>query len=121
MSRLRKFQMGDAATWVKPIAGVEGIGSMKYFAIIVDYTQDGTGRGMYRVVRTLHPVSGATFGEPVWTGAHTLIPLDVPNRPRAVRIYKANERLEERGCSCMCCAHEAYPEGGIRADGTLRY
>ncbi len=121
MSRLRKFQMGDVAYWVKPIEGVPDIQSMKYFAIIVDYTQDGTGRGRYRVVRTLHPVSGATFGEPVWVDPQVLTPLDVPNRPRAVRIYKANERLEERGCSCACCAHEAYPEGGIRADGTLRY
>ena len=121
MSRNRKFQLGDVAYWLKPLEGVFGIPAMPYFAIIVDYRQDGTGRGMYRVVRTVHPVSGATFGEPVWTGPHYLKPMDVPNRPRAVRIYKANERLEERGCSCACCAHEAYPERGIRSDGTLRY
>ena len=121
MSRRRKFQMGDVAWWYKAIEGVEWVKQMPYFAIIVDYKQDGTGRGMYRVVRTLHPVSGATFGEPVWTAPQDLTPMDVPKRPRAVRIYKANERLEERGCACSCCAHEAYPERGIRNDGTLRY
>ncbi len=121
MSRQRKFGMGDVAYWRKPIEGVDGREYMDYFAIIVDYRQDGAGRGMYRVVRTLHPVSGATFGEPVWAAPQTLDIIDVPNRPRAVRIYKANERLEERGCSCACCAHEAYPERGIRDDGTFRY
>ena len=104
MSRNRKFQMGDVAWWQKPIVGVLDVAWVKYFAIIVDYKQDGTGRGRYRVVRTLHPVSGATFGEPVWVDPQELTPMDVPNRPRAVRIYKANERLEERGCSCACCA-----------------
>ena len=121
MSRNRKFGMGDSAIWQKPIAGVTGFTHMTYFAIIVDYKQDGTGRGMYRVVRTLHPVSGATFGEPVWVAPQELKPTMWANRPRAVRIYKANERLTERGCSCSCCAHEAYWEGSIRNDGTLRY
>jgi hypothetical protein len=121
VSRLRKFQLGDVAQWVKPIEGVPDVESVKYFCIIVDYTQDGRGRGMYRVVRTLHPVSGATFGEPVWTGPHTLIPLDVPNRPTAVRVYRANNKLVERGCSCMCCAHEAIPKKMIRKDGTFTW
>ena len=121
MSRTRKFQMGDVATYTKPIAGVRLLSWVDYFAIIVDYKQDGTGRGMYRVVRTVHPVSGATFGEPVWTGPHTLTPMDVPNRPRAVRIYKANERLVERECSCMCCAHEAIPERSVKADGSVNW
>ena len=121
MSRLRKFQLGDLCLWNKPIEGVKGIASMQYFGIIVDYAQDGTGRGRYRVIRTLHPISGTTFGEPVWVDPHFLIPLDVPNRPTAVRVYRANNKLEERGCTCMCCAHEAIPKGQIRADGTFRY
>ena len=118
MSRNRKFTMGDVAWWSKPIEGAEFVHTMQYFAIVVDYRQDGTGRGMYRVVRTLHPVNGATFGEPTWVGPHDLTPMDAPKRPRAVRIYKANERLEERECSCNCCAHEAIPERSIRTDGT---
>jgi hypothetical protein len=113
--------MGDVAYWDKPIEGVVGIPSMPYFCIIVDYKQDGTGRGMYRVVRTLHPVSGATFGEPVWVGPHYLTPMNVPNRLHAVRVYRANEKLLERGCTCMCCPHEAIPKGQIRADGTFRW
>ena len=121
MSRLRKFKLGDLCLWNKPINGVLDIESMQYFGIVVDYTQDGTGRGRYRVIRTLHPISGATFGEPVWVDPHFLIPLDVPNRPTAVRVYRANEKLIERGCTCMCCAHEAIPKGQIRADGTFRY
>ncbi len=121
MSRLRKFMFGDVALWDKPVEGVANVASMCYFCIIVDYAQDGSGRGMYRVIRTLHPVAGATFGEPVWVGPHCLRPMDVPNRPTAVRVYRANEKLIERGCSCVCCAHEAIPKGQIRADGTFRY
>lgn len=119
MSRLRKFRLGDVAWWDKPIEGVPGVltkGTMPYFCIIVDYTQDGTGRGTYRVVRTLHPISGATFGEPVWVGPHHLLPLDVPNRSTAVRVYRANKKLAERGCSCGCCAHEAIPTGQVGPD-----
>lgn len=118
---MRKFMMGDVVRWEKAIK-VNGtaLRSMLYFAIIVDYRQDGTGRGMYRVVRTLHPVSGATFGEPVWVGPHDLVPMDVPNRQTAVRAYRANEKLTERGCSCECCAHEAIPKGQIMADGSFR-
>ena len=119
MSRNRKFQMGDVAEWSKPIVWAQTYTNVTYFAIVVDYQQDGTGRGMYRVVRTLHPINGATFGEPVWVGPHYLTPMDVPNRPRAVRIYKANERLEERECSCQCCTHEAIPERSVRIDGTI--
>ena len=120
----RKFRMGDVCMWNKPIEGtsIAGLTSMQYFGIIVDYTQDGTGRGRYRVVRTTHPISGATFGEPVWVDPHHLLPLPwLLKRPTAVRIYRANEKLIERGCSCMCCAHEAIPKGQIRADGTFRY
>lgn len=120
MSRLRKFRLGDLAVWDKPVTGVFGFHTMRYFCIVVDYAQDGTGRGMYRVVRTLHPIAGATFGEPVWVGPHDLTPLDVPNRPTAVRVYRANEKLIDRGCACMCCAHEAIPKGQIRADGSFR-
>ena len=112
--------MGDVAWWEKAVEGVENVRFMPYFAIIVDYRQDGTGRGMYRVVRTLHPVSGATYVEPVWVGPHDLVPMDVPNRPTAVRAYRANEKLAERGCSCECCAHEAIPKGQIMADGSFR-
>ena len=121
MSRNRKFQLGDVALWNKRVDGVPGIPSMDYFAIVVDYTQDGTGRGRYRVVRTLHPVSGATFGEPAWTDPQHLLAMNVPNRQTAVSIYRANEKLIERGCTCMCCAHEAIPKGQIRKDGTFRW
>ena len=27
----------------------------------------------------------------------------------ARKIYLANRTLEERGCTCMCCVHEAMP------------
>ena len=116
MANHRKFQLGDVAQWDKPIEGVEDVASIPYWVVIVDYKQDGTGRGRDRV-RTTHPVSGAGFGEAVWVETSVLIPLDVPNRPRAVRIYKANSKLEERGCSCQCCAHESIPERSVRKGG----
>ena len=121
MGRIRKFQIGDVAYWHKLVEGVKGIPAMYYFAVIVDYRQDGAGRGKYRVVRTLHPVAGATFGEPAWVQPERLTPLDVPNRQTAVKVYRANERLEERGCRCSCCAHEAIPKGQIKQDGTFRW
>ncbi len=92
MSRLRKFQLGALCLWNKPIEGVAGITSMQYFGIVVDYTQDGTGRGMYRVIRTLHPANGATFGEASWASPERLLPMDVPNRPMVVREYNRTQR-----------------------------
>lgn len=121
MSRTRKFEIGDVAVWTKSIEGICGTPAVRYFAIIVEYKQDGRGKGRYRVIRTLHPVSGATFGEPAWVNTYNLTPMDVPNRQTAVSIYKANQKLVERGCSCNCCAHEAIPKGQIRKDGTFRW
>ena len=95
MSRLRKFQLGDVCLWNKPIEGVIGCLSMKYFGIIVDYAQDGTGRGMYRVIRTLHPANGITFGDAVWVSPERLLPMDVPKRPVVVRAYRKQLRQED--------------------------
>ena len=121
MSRTRKFTLGDVVYWLKPISGVSGMATVPYFCVVVDYTQDGTGRGLYRILRTLHPLNGATFGESVWVGPHYLMKMDYPKRMTAVRTYRANMRLAERGCDCNCCTHEAIPKGLIRKDGTFTY
>ena len=122
MGRRRKFRMGDVAYGTKPIEGVPfGIDEMQYFGVIVNYRRDPRGKGMYHVVRTLHPVSGATYGPPMWVSPEKLTATGVRNRWMAKRVYKANNRLVERGCSCMCCAHEAIPNGMIRADGSFTW
>ncbi len=121
MSRNRKFAIGAVVKWHKPIVGVPGTAVVPYFCIVVDYTQDGTGRGLYRIVRALHPENGASFGESVWVGPHYLTAMDFPNRMTAVRVYRANEKLIDRGCECNCCAHEAIPKGLIRKDGTFTW
>ena len=121
MSRNRKFMLGDVVRWLKPIQGVTGAATVPYFCIVVDYVQDGTGRGLYRIVRSLHPENGATFGESVWVPPHYLTKMQFPNRPTAVRVYLANEKLIDRGCECNCCAHEAIPKGLIRKDGTFTW
>jgi len=121
MGRTRKFEIGDVAFWYKPVEGVPNVETMHYFCIIVEYKQDGRGKGRYRVIRTTHPENGATFGEPAWVNTYDIYPLDVPNRQTAVSIYKANQKLVERGCTCNCCAHEAIPKGQIRKDGTFRW
>ena len=121
MGRRRKFELGDVVWGVKPIEGVPYFHEMEYFGVVVNYRQDPRGKGEYHIVRTLHPISGATYGYPFWVVPHELTGLDVPQRWTAVKTYRANNRLEERGCSCMCCAHEAIPAGMIRKDGTFTW
>ena len=114
MSRKRKFQAGDICI----VSGEE----MPQYAVIVDYRQDGTGRGEYRVQRVLHPLNGGAVGPAVWRGPHFLLKVaDLPTRAANVRIYNANQKLEDRGCSCNCCPHEAIPRSMIRKDGTFRW
>ena len=109
MGRKRKFQFGDVV--------LDGI----HMAVIVDWERRH-GKGEYRVVRVLHPVNGAMYGPALWRLPQLLVPTDYPNRFRStVKIYKANEKLEERGCACNCCAHTAIPVLVIRSDGTFRW
>ncbi len=114
-----KFKIGDIAVWTKPLA-LNGASTVEYhYAIIVDFKQDGFGRGYYRVVRTLHPVNGATYGEAVWVQPHYLSVGAFPNRYKTALIYRANERMKERGCRCNCCPHEAIARSVIRDDGSF--
>jgi len=121
VSRKRKFKIGDVCFWTKHIAGAHETTAISHFGVIVDYRQDGTGRGMYCVVRVLHPVNGAPFGESVWVDSHNLLQTKYQARKTVPSRYKANKRLVERGCECNCCAHEAIPLSEIRNDGSFRW
>jgi len=122
MTRRRKFELGDICYWNKPVAGISGVTAMPYYGVIVDYKQNGAHRGWYRVVRTLHPANGAAFGESVWVETHFLSKvLGLPQRHNTVRIYRANNKLLQRGCECNCCAHEAIDRSAILKDGTFRW
>lgn len=121
MGRKRKFQLGDICLWNKPIDS-EHLETMRSYAVIVDYKKDATGRGIYRVQRVLHPINGGAFGEAVWVLPQWLIPTpEYTPRMRNVWIYKANEKMPLRGCTCNCCAHESLPHGSIRKDGTFTW
>ena len=116
-----KFKIGDVAVWAKPLSINGATTKQHYSCIIVDFKQDGFGRGYYRVVRTMHPVNGATYGEAVWVQPHYLDRVDDPNRYKTALIYRANERMEERGCRCNCCAHQAIARSEIMDDGTFKW
>lgn len=113
--RPRKFKNGD-------LAYHERLG----YCVIVDWIRQPT-TTYYRVVRVLHPFNGAPYGEAVWIKGYTLrVPrLDGVSHGTARRniagIYAANQRLEERGCRCNCCVHEAIPKGQIRKDGSFKW
>lgn len=123
MGRNRKFEIGDVALVSKPIDGVSEMDTIPYYAVVVDWTKDNYGRHYYRMIRTLHPVNGALFGEPFHMAAHHALKTDYPNRRVSTYgIYLANERMgKERGCTCMCCAHEAIPRSEIASDGTFKW
>ena len=107
MGRSRKFELGDVAYY------------RSVFVVIVDYRQDTRGRGEYRVVRVQHPFNGSAYGDSVWIPPHLLLKTDYNPRPNTVRVYRANLRMEHRGCACNCCPHEAIPRSDINADGTF--
>lgn len=110
MGRKRKFQLGDVANWAD-----------QEWVVIVDW-QRRAGKGMYRCIRLQHPLNGLMYGAAFYALPQDLYPTTQPNRFRStVKIYKANERLEERGCTCNCCAHVEIPVSDIRSDGTFRW
>lgn len=96
------------------------------YCVIVDWIKQRT-TSYYRVVRVIHPFNGAPYGEAIWIKGYALrVPVrnEVPHgtaRRNIAGIYAANQRLEERGCLCNCCVHEAIPKGQIRRDGTFKW
>ena len=116
-----KFKIGDMALWWKQMSLDGSTTDVLTHCVIVDFKQDGFGRGYYRVVRTLHPVNGAPYGEAVWVQPHDLVVTRHPNRYKTALIYRANERMEERGCRCNCCPHEAIARSVINDDGTFKW
>lgn len=121
MGRKRKFEEGSVVFGYKDIAGVDELTSMPFFGVVIDYKLDIRGRGEYGVVRVLHPVNGAPYGELFYMVPHHLVPTVYPNRSTVARRYRANQRLIERECECNCCAHEAIPVSMITKKGTFSW
>ncbi len=97
MGRPRKFRIG---------AVVDDV-ARKTLAAVVDYKITHTERE-YRLVPlnpSLQPSGRAYWQRSMWLDATEMKSRD------ARKIYKANTGpdLEERGCTCMCCVHEAMP------------
>ena len=96
--RPRKFSMGDVAR-IK----VSGLN-----AVVVDYKANPKD-SYYQVVR--QPVKQG----PIWLSSTALNSLERRNTD-VLRIYRANERLIDRGCTCNCCVHQAVPRRFWRED-----
>ena len=93
--RPRKFRVG---------AIVDDV-ARNTLAAVVDYKITHTERE-YRVIPlnpSLQPSGRAYWQRSMWLVATTMKSRD------AVKTYKANSLLEERGCTCQCCVHEAMP------------
>lgn len=120
MSRPRKFQLGDVVFTNKPIIGAD-VEAMPYYAIVVDRKADKQNRGEYGMIRTLHPKNGALFGEVFFMPPHLILKTDYHPRKKTLGVYRANNRMPNRGCTCNCCPHEAIPRSDIRRDGTFSW
>lgn len=88
--------------------------------VIVDYMQDASGHGYYRVVNVTRLHGGQMYGPASWRQSYELEATGTKYR-RGPTTYRKNEGIAERGCSCNCCVHEAIPLGEIREDGTYEW
>ncbi len=95
--RPRKFRMGDTAYF-----------DDRKDVVVVDYKATPKD-SYYRIMRL--PI----LGKAIWV---TSTLLDGTGRVNtdALRIYRANERLEDRECDCQCCVHQAIPRRNWRDD-----
>lgn len=106
--RKPKFFPGEVAWWAEQDTHV----------VVVDWKSDAEGRGSYRVIRLQSLYPHRRVGPAVWALSHKLS--RIKGRPRAERsrsVYRANERIPERGCACQCCPHVAMELSDVGADG----
>lgn len=108
--RPRKYQNKDIV-WQQAVNS---------YGVIVDYQQDKSGHGYYRVI-SIHRLHGGRMQGPAsWRQSWELEPTGQKYR-RGPITYRKNKALGDRGCSCNCCIHEAIPSGELREDGTYTW
>jgi hypothetical protein len=75
----------------------------QYF-VVVEYREDPGTR--YRVI----PLDSRTRrrGDAVWMPSWKLLATGERSGTASVKTYRANLSMEDRGCECQCCIHEAY-------------
>ncbi len=95
--RPRKFVMGQLA-----------VKDGDQWCTVVDYKASPKD-SYYRVIRSV------PLRKPLWVSSTTLAPVDGMSID-TLRIYKANERLTDRDCTCNCCVHQAVPRRFWRED-----
>ncbi len=88
------------------------------YGVIVDYYQDDSGHGYYRVVNLTRWNGGQMYGSANWRQSWQLEDTGHKYR-RGPTTYRKNLKLEDRGCSCNCCVHQAIPLGAMNPDGTF--
>lgn len=122
--RKHKFRPGDGA-WYEVRIEADDSGEAtphewyRQYCYVVDWAVKN-GRGHYRVVRMTGGHLGATpWGRPIWMISYELHPTGRWWHGLLMQ-YRANERLEERGCTCNCCVHEAIPRSTLNRDGTFK-
>jgi len=108
--RKRKFQKRQIV-WQEAV---------QEYGVIVDYKQDDSGHGYYRVVNVTDPNKGQMWGRATWRQSYELTPTGKKYK-RGPGTYKRNLALGDRGCSCNCCVHEALPLGDVRLDGSFTW
>ena len=92
----RKAQVNDVVTFFD-----EPVGRMM-FGVVVDY-RTKVKWGRYRVVRT-DKIGRNGRGEAIWVDSTMLHSLNKQSKRPGI-VYRANQRLGERGCACQCCHH----------------
>ena len=86
------------------------------YGVIVDYKQDESGHGYYRVVNIHRLHGGRMYGPANWRQSFELQPTEFKYK-RGPVTYRKNLALGDRGCSCNCCIHVAIPSAELREDG----
>lgn len=104
MGRPRKFRTG----------AIVDDAARNTLAVVVDYKITHTERE-YRLI-PLNP-SLQRSGRAYWQRSLWLTGNGQKSRD-SVKTYLANRELEERGCTCQCCIHEAMPIEDFNRWGT---
>lgn len=86
------------------------------YGVVVDYYQDDSGHGYYRVINITRLGGGKMYGPASWRQSWELERTNEKYR-RGPVTYRKNAALDERNCSCNCCIHVAIPSGELREDG----
>ncbi len=85
------------------------------FGVVVDY-RTKVKWGRYRVIRT-DSQGRYPRGEAIWVDSTNLESQGRQSKRPGI-VYRANQRLGDRGCACQCCLHVKGFESGVGRHGS---